>query len=66
MSISTMEQMGPVLVSDLPPLRTVPSSLAARLIQAVRHRLQGRAFERALGSAGHNELSDLLAQSRRG
>jgi hypothetical protein len=66
MSTSTFEQLGPVLVSELPPVRTVRLTLAARVRETVTSRLHERAFERALRSAGPAEQSDLLALSRRG
>jgi hypothetical protein len=66
MSTHTFEQLGPVLVSELPPVRAVRLTLAARVRDALSDRLQERAFERALHSAGHAESSDLIALSRRG
>lgn len=69
MSTSTFEQLGPVLVSDLPPVRTVRLTLsakaAARVRRAVTARLAERAFERALRTAGPSEHGDLIAVSRR-
>lgn len=65
MSTSTIEQLGPVLVSDLPPVRAVRLNLAARVREALTARLQERAFERALRTAGPAEHGDLLALARR-
>jgi hypothetical protein len=65
MSSSTLET-GPLLVSDLPPV-SVPSQRLRTLVQtridAARSR---RALQRALRTASHSELSDLIAQARRG
>jgi hypothetical protein len=66
MSISTFEQLGPILVSDLPPVRAVRLTLAARVRDAVTSRLHERAFEHALRGAAPSEHGDLLALSRRG
>jgi len=65
MSTSTLEQLGPVLASDLPPVRAVRLNPAVRVRQALTARLHERAFERALRSAGPAEHGDLLALSRR-
>jgi hypothetical protein len=65
MSSSTLET-GPLLVSDLPPV-SVPSQRLRTLVQtridAARSR---RALQRALRTASRSELSDLIAQARRG
>jgi hypothetical protein len=63
MSTASFET-GPLLVSDLPPVPTMPGFvdvLRARLATA-RGR---RSFERAFRFAGPDERSDLLAQARR-
>ena len=63
MSTASFET-GPLLVSDLPPVPTLPGFvdvLRAR-ITAARGR---RAFERALRFAGPDEQADLYAQARR-
>lgn len=66
MSTFTVEQLGPFLVSELPPVRHLPLTLAARARHALTTRFQERAFERTLRHAGHAELGDLIAASRRG
>lgn len=66
MSTSTFEQLGPMLVSELPPVRAVRLTVATRVRESVTSRLHERAFERALRNAGPAEHSDLLALSRRG
>jgi hypothetical protein len=64
MSTSTFE-LGPVLVSDLPPVGPLRPGLLARLAGNVRLRLQERRFEQALRAAAPGEHSDLLAAARR-
>ena len=60
MTSATFEPLGPVLVSELPPVDVRPGLLArVRAALALR-------FERALRLAGPNEHSDLLAAARRG
>ena len=65
MTSAALEPMGPVLVSELPPV-TMPPTLMARLRTRVATRAQERGFEAALRRAAPWEQSDLLAASRRG
>ena len=65
MSTTTFDQVGPVLVSDLPPVAPRPT-LSERVRAAVRVRVWERRFERALRHASHSEAGDLLAAARRG
>jgi hypothetical protein len=64
MSTTTLEQVGPVLVSDLPPAAYQPT-LVERLRAAFQVRVWERRFERALRHASHSEAGDLLAAARR-
>ena len=64
MSTTTLDQLGPVLASELPPVPTW-LTLAERVRAAVRVRLWERRFERALRHASHSEAGDLLAAARR-
>lgn len=61
---TTSVELGPVLVSELPPVAARP-----RLLQALRARIavrwDERRFERALRQAGPAEHNDLLALARR-
>ena len=64
MSTSTIEQMRPLLVSELPP--AAPSATVwTRLSALVVARVAERRFERALRHAGPGEHGDLLALARR-
>lgn len=65
MSTYTFEQLGPVLVSDLPPLGPVRPGRFGRLRTALARRLGEYSFERALRTAGPGEHSDLIAAQRR-
>lgn len=65
MSTYTLEQLGPVLVSDLPPVGPIRPGLLGRLRAALAHRLEEYSFERALRAAGPGEHSDLIAAHRR-
>ena len=65
MSTTTLEQVGPVLVSELPPAAYQPS-LLERVRAGFRVRVWERRFERALRHASHSEAGDLLAIARRG
>jgi len=65
MTSATFEPLGPVLVSELPPVDVRPG-LLARVRAALALRVAERRFERALRLAGPNEHSDLLAAARRG
>ena len=65
MSTTTLEQLGPVLVSELPPAAHVPTAWE-RLRTVVVARVAARRFEKALRFASPGEHSDLLAASRRG
>ena len=65
MSTTTLDQLGPVLVSELPPATAAPS-LWAQLMARLTARLAERGFERALRQAQPGEVSDLLAAARRG
>lgn len=56
--------LGPVLASDLPPAGPVRPGLWTRLRGELVVRRDGRAFERALSTAGTAELADLLAAQR--
>lgn len=64
MSTTTFD-LGPVLVSDLPPVAPSPT-LWQRLRGTLHARLEERRFERALRAASHAEHADLLAAARRG
>jgi hypothetical protein len=61
---TTSFELGPVLVSDLPPVPARPHPLSA-LRRRVATRWEERRFERALRQAGPAEQSDLLALARR-
>ncbi len=63
---STLEDLGPILASDLPALATPAEQRMSRLRQALLSRREVRAFERALCVADPNERGDLMAQHRRG
>lgn len=65
MSTYAFEQLGPVLVSDLPPVGPSRPSLLGRLRTALARRLEEYSFERALRTAGPGEHSDLIAAHRR-
>jgi hypothetical protein len=65
MTSATIEPLGPVLVSELPPV-TMPPSLLSRVRAAIAIRVQERRFEAALRYAAPGEHSDLLAAARRG
>jgi hypothetical protein len=64
MSTTTLEQLGPVLASELPPAPVV-TTLWNRVRKTVQERVWERRFERALRTATHAEQSDLLAAARR-
>ena len=64
MSTTTLEQIGPVLASDLPPV-TLRPTVAQRVRAALQVRVAERRFERALRHASHSEAGDLLAAARR-
>ena len=66
MTTFTFEQLGPVLVSDLPPVGPSRPALFSRLRSAISLRLAERRFEAALRHAAPGEHSDLLAAARRG
>jgi hypothetical protein len=63
---ASVADLGPVLVSDLPPVAAVPAGLLARLKDDLLARRQARTFERAIRNAGHAERHDLYALGRRG
>ena len=63
MSVTTIEQLGPFLASELPPAVPVPGFLQ-RLRSEVTDRLAARRFERALRETVGSEHSDLIALSR--
>jgi len=68
MSVTTLEQLGPVLASELPPAPPVPSYLhtfRTSVRERVSSRLAERRFERALMRASTSERQDLVAASRR-
>lgn len=65
MSTYSFEQLGPVLVSELPPVGALRQGLVARLRSRVHDRVEERRFELALRSAAPAEHSDLLAAARR-
>ena len=68
MSVTTLEQLGPVLASELPPVPPVLSPLhrfRTTVSERVSSRLAERRFERALRQATGSELVDLVAASRR-
>jgi hypothetical protein len=59
--MTTMTQaLGPILVSELPPIPVQPTRKPSRL--ATRRAI--RTFEQALAIARGQELTDLLAQER--
>ena len=64
MSTTTFDQLGPVLVSELPPVAAAPTFWARVRTRTVA-RLAERRFERALRQAQPGEVSDLLAAARR-
>jgi hypothetical protein len=64
MSTTTFDQLGPVLVSELPPVAPVPT-LWARVRTFVEARVAEARFERALRLASPAEHTDLLAAARR-
>ncbi len=66
MSTYTLDSLGPVLVSDLPPVGPLRPGLFRRLAIALRHRIEQTRFEAALRLAGPGEHSDLMAAARRG
>ena len=57
--------LGPVLVSDLPPAAPLRPSLASRLREELEARRELRQFERSLALASTSEAGDLLAIRRR-
>lgn len=59
--MTTMTQaLGPILVSELPPIPAQPFRRPSRLAR----RRDVRTFEQALSVARGHELTDLLAQER--
>lgn len=62
---AVMLDLGPVLVSDLPPAAPIRPSLASRLREELEARRDARQFERTLAMAGQSEAGDLLAIRRR-
>jgi hypothetical protein len=64
MSTTTLDQLGPVLASELPPV-TPQLTLVQRIRTALQVRVWERRFERALRHASHSEAGDLLAAARR-
>lgn len=64
MTTTTLNQLGPVLVSELPPTPSQPS-LWTRLKNELALRLAERRFEYALHAATPAEQSDLMAAARR-
>ncbi|HUR51256.1 MAG TPA: hypothetical protein VMZ11_03945 [Mycobacteriales bacterium] len=65
MTSATFESLGPVLVSELPPVTPLPGLVARVRLRATR-RVHERRFERAVRMASPGEASDLLAVARRG
>ncbi len=65
LALSRTPDLGPILVSELPPTLATRPSLFARLRADLTASRNGRSFERAVRSAGHNEQGDLLAARRR-
>jgi hypothetical protein len=65
MSTFTLD-IGPVLVSELPPPLPVRPSAFARYRAELAARREVRAFERAARNVGHAEYADLIAIRRRG
>jgi hypothetical protein len=61
---STSLELGPVLVSELPPVPARPRLLQS-VLAAITARREERAFERAVRELGHAQQSELLAMSRR-
>lgn len=66
MSTYSFEKLGPVLVSELPPVGALREGLVARLRHQVQDRVEKRRFELLLRSATSAEHSDLIAVARRG
>lgn len=68
-TLSSSIDLGPLLVSDLPPAVAPQPTLLSRLLDAVRAdlaaRRESRAFYRAVRTAGHDEAGDLMALRRR-
>jgi hypothetical protein len=65
MSTYSFEQLGPVLVSELPPVGPSRPGLISRWCSAARQRADEVRFERALRVATPGEHSDLVAAARR-
>jgi hypothetical protein len=61
----TVADLGPVLVSELPPVGAQAPGLMARVKDELAARRSMRSFERAVRNAGHSEQHDLLALGRR-
>ena len=64
MTTSSFE-LGPVLVSELPPAGPARPGVLSRWCSAARRHADERRFERALRSATPHEQSDLIAAARR-
>jgi hypothetical protein len=62
---SAVEDLGPILASDLPATSTAAIVRVSRLRQSLRKRREVRAFERAVCMADPNERGDLMAMYRR-
>lgn len=62
---ASFAELGPLLVSELPPAAAVSPSLWSRLRARLTARREARAFERAIRCASPNEHGDLLAARRR-
>ncbi len=62
---TAVEDLGPILASDLPGTRPVATARMSRLRTALLERREVRAFERAICMADPNERGDLMAMRRR-
>jgi hypothetical protein len=65
MTTTTINSLGPVLVSELPPAGEQRHGIVARLRADLGRRRVERAFERALREADPGMASDLYALNRR-
>lgn len=65
MTTTTINSLGPVLVSELPPAGVQRHGIVARLRAELQQRRTERAFERALREADPAQAGDLYALNRR-
>ena len=62
---SAVEDLGPILASDLPATSPAATVRMSRLRSSLLARREVRAFERAVCMADPNERGDLMAMRRR-